>query len=122
MKEVIPVKWLKYEKALQVTREAGHQWISLQRSEEIASVECKIHDEQEFVTLLNFLHDQRIVVHFDDTPILNNLVVLDPQWLIDVFKMVITIQPYDFQEREFKELWHKLETKGILEERLLQHV
>ena len=71
MKEVIPVKWLKYEKALQVIKEEGHKWISLQRAEHIASVECNIDDEQEFVTLLNFLHDERIVVHFDDTPILN---------------------------------------------------
>ena len=83
-------------------REAGHKSICLQRSEEIASVE--------FVPLLSFLHDWRILFHFDDTPILNNFVVLDHQWLINVFKMVITIKPYDLQEREFKELLHKLET------------
>ena len=122
MKEVIPVKWLKYEKALQVTKEEGHEWISLHGARQIASEVCQIYDEQEFVTLLNFLHDQRVLVHFDDTPVLNNLVVLDPQWLIDVFKKVITITPYDHKERAFKELWRKLETTGILEQTLLQHV
>lgn len=78
MKEVIPVKWLKYEKTLQVTKEGGREWISLHRARQIASEVCQIYDEQEFVTLLNFLHDQRILVHFDETPVLNNLVVLDP--------------------------------------------
>ena len=122
MKEHIPVKWLKYEKALQARKEEGHKWISLDKARYIASEECLIYDEREFVTLLNFLHDQRVLVHFDDTPVLNNLVVLDPQWLIDVFKRVITVTPYDYKERDFKELWRKLETKGILEQKLLQHV
>ena len=122
MKEAIPIKWLKYEKALHVKAEEGHKWISLERAKHIAYERCKIDEDQEFLTLLNFLHDQRILIHFDDTPVLNNLVVLDPQWLINVFKMVITVKPYVHEEREFKELWHKLETTGILEEALLKHV
>ena len=122
MKEVIPVQWMKYEKALQITREEGHKWISVERARQIASEVCKIDDEQEFVTLLNLLHDQRILIHFDDTPELKKLVVLDPQWLINVFKKVITVKPYDYQEKELTELWHKLETTGILEETLLRHV
>ena len=53
---------------------------------------------------------------------LNTLVILDPQWLVDVFKKVITVKPYNYKERAFKELWCKLETTGILDETLLQHV
>jgi len=121
MKEAIPIKWLQFEKALQVTKEE-HEWITLKTAKEIASKVCKIDDDQEIVTLLNFLHDQRILIHFDDTPELNRLVVLDPQWLIDVFKKVITVKPYDHEEREFKDLWQKLEQTGILEEKLLEHV
>ena len=122
MKEVIPVKWLKCEKALQVTAEKGQKWITLESAKQIASEACKIDSHQEFLTLLNFLHDQRILIHFDDTPVLNNLVVLDPQWLIDVFKKVITVKPYDHEETEYQEVWSKLETTGILEQTLLDHV
>ena len=122
MKEAVPIKWLKYEKALQVMKEEGHKQISLGRAKQIASEVCKIDEQMEIVTLLNFLHDQRILIHFDDTPELNKLVVLDPQWLIDVFKKVITVKPYDYKEREFKELWRQLETTGILEGKLLEHV
>ena len=45
----------------------------------IASEVCQIHDHQEFVTVFDFLHDQRIIMHFDDTVELFKLVVLDPQ-------------------------------------------
>ena len=121
MKEAIPIKWLQFEKALQATKER-HEWITLETAKEIASEVCKIDDDQEIVTLLNFLHDQRILIHFDDTPELNKLVVLNPQWLIDVFKKVITVKPYDHEEKEFKDLWQKLEQTGILEEKLLEHV
>ena len=122
MKKAIPIKWLKYEKALQDEKEDGHKWITFERAKQIASEQCNVVEEKQFLTLLDFLHDQRIVIHFDDTPELNELVVLDPQWLIDVFKKVITITPYDRKEKEFKELWCKLETTGILEEKLLEHV
>jgi len=122
MKEAIPIKWLKYEKALQVMKEDGYKHISLERAKQIASEVCSITEDEEISTLLNFLHDQRILIHFDDSPELNNLVVLDPQWLIDVFKKVITVKPYDYKERKFRELWCKLEATGILEEELIEHV
>ena len=122
MKEAIPIKWLKYEKEVQATREKGHKWISLETAKEIASEKCRVVDDKEFQTLLNFLHDKRILVHFDDTPELDKLVVLDPQWLIDVFKKVITVKPFDHKEKKFTPLWCKLERNGILEEKLLEHV
>ena len=121
IQEIIPIKWLKYEKALQGVLDEGRKCISIEVAKQIASEVCKIHDDEEFVTVLNFLHDQRILIHFDDTVELNKLVVLDPQWLIDVFKTVITVKRYDPQERGFNDLWLKLETEGILEEKLLRH-
>lgn len=48
--------------------------------------------------------------------------VLDLQWLIDVFKGVITVRPFSGKETKFKQLWCKLERKGILDEKLLEHV
>lgn len=121
LKEPIPIKWLRYEKALKARREYGDKWIPLDSARQIASEECNITDQIQFRTLLDFLHDQRILVHFSDSPKLDNLVVLDPQWLIDVFKKVITIKPYDRKEKEFQQLWCKLEERGILEDKLLKH-
>ena len=120
--EYIPIKWLRYEKALEVVLDEGHKRITFEHARRIASEVCQIDDHQEFVTVLDFLHDQRIIIHFDDTVELNKLVVLDPQWLIDVFKTVITVKRHDCMARGFKDLWLKLEREGILEEKLLKHM
>ena len=120
--EVIPIKWLRYEKALQTLKNNGEKWISLARAKHIMSELCSINNDSEMLTLLNFLHDLRLLIHFDDTPELNDVVVLDPQWLIDVFKEVITVRPYHSKDKRFVDLWCKLEREGILEEKLLRHV
>ena len=120
--EYIPIKWLKYEKALKVVLNEGHKRITFEHARRIASEVCQINDDQEFKTVLDFLHDQRIIIHFDGTDELNKLVVLDPQWLIDVFKKVITVKRFDRMEKGFKDLWVKLESKGILEGKLLKHM
>ena len=122
VEEVIPIKWLKFEKAVRVLLEEGYNWISLEKAKKIALEACGISIEKQFLTLLNFLHDRRILIHFDNTPELNKMVILDPQWLIDIFKKIITITPYQSSERKFTRLWQKLEKTGILEEKLLQHV
>ena len=122
MKEFIPIKWLKFEKMLQVLLNNGRKWITIKHAKQIASDFCQIHDDVEFKTAIDFLHDQRILIHFDNTDELNKLVVLDLQWLIDVMKKVITIKRYDDAEREFKVVWRKLEKEGILEEKLLHHL
>jgi len=122
MKEVIPIKWLRYEKELEVMKQSGKKWIDRDAARTIASEVCNIFDDQEIQTLLNFLHDKRILIHFSDTPELDKLVILDPQWLIDVLKMVITVRPYNPKEKKFGTFWDKLENDGLLEEELLQHV
>ena len=122
MKEAVPIKWLKFEKEMQAKKDEGNKWISLEETKEVAWEVCNVSDEEEFRTLLNFLHDQRVLIHFDDTPELSKMVVLDTQWLINVFKEVITIRPFDSKEKKFKELWSRLEKEGVLEEPLLEHV
>ena len=121
MKEEIPLKWLRYETALKLCKE-NYKWIPLTEAKQLAFDVCRIDDDLDFQTLLNFLHDQRILIHFNGTPELERMVILDPQWLIDVFKMVITVKRYEHKDRKVQELWCKLEKTGILDESLLEHV
>ena len=124
LRQLIPIKWLRFEDVLlKNKKENGEPFISLEEARMVA-LECGIEDDEQFVTLLNFLHDQRILIHFDDTPELMNMVILDPQWLIDLFRKVITVKPYDptADERYLEEMWTKLETDGILDDKLLQIV
>ena len=120
--EAIPIKWLKFNKTINALREEGNKSMSLKDINDIANV-CKINQDKEFKTLMNYLHDLRSLIHFDDSYELNKLVVLDPQWLIDVFKKVITVQPaYQCTEKKFVDLWRKLEREGLLDEELLTYM
>ena len=119
--KVIPIKWLAFVKALQKYKKNGNKYISLEKAKDIAS-HCGIKEDLEIKTLMDYLHDLRILIHFDDSSELNEMVVLDLQWLIDVFKKVITVQPaYERTERRFLKLWGKLQKEGILDEKLLEH-
>ena len=120
MKEAIPLKWLRYENMLQI-RKKSDKWIPLDEAKRTAFDDCKLDDDEEFSTLLNFLHDQRIVVHFSGSAELEAMVILDPQWLIDVLKKIITVKRYEHSEERLTDLWKKLEDKGILDERLIGH-
>ena len=119
VKQDIPIKWLTFEKALQSRKESRH-CISLEEARQIAR-ECEINDDQH-THVLNFLHDQRSVIHFDESEVMKNLVILDVDWLIKVFKKVITVKRYDGKSAHEEKLWEKLQTEGILADELLRIV
>ena len=101
IKATIPIKWLRFDKALQAVKKKGYKCISLEAAKDIASKVCKVNEENEFTTFMNYLHDLRCLIHFDHTDELKKIIILNPQWLIDVFKMVITVKPYDADEKKF---------------------
>ena len=121
IKKAIPLKWLKYEKVLRLLSEEGYMWIPIERARQIASDECGIDDDEQFRTLLNFLHDQRILIHFSETANLEKMVILSPQWLIDIFKEVITVKHFKQTDKRGARLWRDFEKTGILDETLLNH-
>ena len=57
--------------------------------------------------MLNLYHDLGAVIYFrgDDHNTGNNglsdIIILDPKWLIDVFKGVITVEPYAKQVSQY---------------------
>ena len=50
---------------------------------------CRIDDKEELTAMLNFYHDLGVIVKHGHT------VVLQAQWLIDLFKQLITVRPFD---------------------------
>ena len=63
-------------------------WISINFSLLFDEV-CHIEDEEEVTAMLNFYHDLGVIVKHGRT------VVLQAQWLIDLFKQLITVRPLD---------------------------
>ena len=120
--EFIPVKWLRFEKALTNASLEGYNSLKLSETWRIAVDVCGITDRSEFRAALNFLHDQRILVHFDDSAELNDLVILKPQWLVDILKEVITVKPFEQEQSAHEDQWKELEASGVLKRDLLEHV
>ena len=50
---------------------------------------CQSEDEEEVTAMLNFYHDLGVIVKHGQT------VVLQAQWLIDLFKKLIIVPPFD---------------------------
>ena len=123
MKVPIPLKWLRYEKVLYLLmREEGLARISMKDARKIASDKCGIDDDEIFRTVLDFLHDQKVLINFDESPGLESMVILNPQWLVDVFKEVITFKSFNHKDQSVQRLWSEFENNGILERKLLDHV
>ena len=64
-------------------------YLSLQQLQTVIQEVCFIDNENEVTTMLDFYHDLGIIVKHGST------VVLQAQWLIDLFRQLITIRRYN---------------------------
>eukprot|EP00057_Strongylocentrotus_purpuratus_P028958 XP_011683432.1 PREDICTED: uncharacterized protein LOC105447283 [Strongylocentrotus purpuratus] len=91
MGEEIPLRWLLLEEALAADE---INYMSLDQMKELTR-SVGMESERELLTMLTFYHDLGYVVYYggigDQQSLLRDMVILNPQWLIDVFKQVITI-------------------------------
>ena len=63
--------------------------LNLKKLQTYARNNCFITDEEEFTTMVDFYHDLGIIIKHCNT------VILSAEWLIDLFKQLITIPPFD---------------------------
>lgn len=91
MGEDVPIRWFNFEKVAEVLVEKKTSHLDLAQLEQIVREVCLIEDENEVASMLNFYHDLGVIIKYGKT------VVLQAQWLISLFKKLITIRPYDEQ-------------------------
>ncbi|XP_070568954.1 death-associated protein kinase 1-like isoform X2 [Ptychodera flava] len=120
MGEEMPIKWLRLEEKVNKLKDEGVKFMSLKEVEEIAR-SIMIKDIDDVKVILQFYHDLGDIIYFNE-PRLENLVILDPQWLIDVFKSIITVKQYQCQDPRCRQYWDKLDKEGILHIQLVDSV
>ena len=120
-KKEVPLQWLKIENRIQHEAQCGVKYIpKLSFKEEIVEKVCKIQvDDVE--PILNFLHDRGIIIYHENANDPNGLVVLDPQWLVNVLCKIITVVPSREENINIRSHRKKLKEKGILAKELLDH-
>ena len=85
----LSLRWFHFEKVVEALVEEGKTWMKLDELSTVIKRVCHIEDEEELRTMLNFYHDLGVIVKHGHT------VVLQARWLIDLFKKVITVPPFE---------------------------
>ena len=86
---IFVVRWLIFERVIEALIAKKVHYLNLEQLQSIIQKFCFIEDEDGVDTLLNFYHDLGAIVRH------RNTVILRAQWLIEVFKQLITIRSFD---------------------------
>ena len=88
---LFPFRWFLFEKVIEalVAKQIYHR--NLQQLKHYARKHCFMKDAKEFESMISFYHGLGIIIKHCST------VVLKAQWLIDLFKQLITIPPFNKQ-------------------------
>ena len=121
-KKEIPLQWHRVEK--EITKLTWQEKKYLQKKvfhEEVVSRYCKFDNKDDFDELLHFLHARGSIFYHEYTGDEDGLVVLDPQWLINVLCEIIKVTPCDDDTLSLSQERTDLREKGILHRRLLNN-
>ncbi|OPL33552.1 protein kinase domain containing, partial [Mytilus galloprovincialis] len=81
------------------------------------SVGLEIKDRHEMNLFLRYQHDVGNLIYFEDIP---DLVILQPQWLVDVLKCIVSARKFQIQRNiVYNSDWKELEATGRLTEDLI---
>ena len=86
---VLFLRWFNFEKVVEALVKKNTYHMALDQLLTVTRNICHIDDEEELTAMLNFYHDLGVIVKHGQT------VVLQAQWLIDLFKQLITVRPFD---------------------------
>lgn len=85
----LDLRWFHFEKVIEELVAQNTYHLNIDQLRPITKQVCHIGDEEELSIMLNFYHDLGVIVKHGHT------VVLQAQWLIDLFKRLITVRPFD---------------------------
>ena len=112
--EQTPSKWLPLEREIQSEREAGVKVMPVRHIKQLNSgLEVNIPDDAELQLLLQYLHDSGEILYFNETT-LSDYVVLDPVWLIDALKTIITADQFAIRSPNQAQKWKQFCETGII--------
>ena len=120
-KREIPLQWLRVEKALHRLASRGVKHITKTEFKAISNRICQFEFMEDSEELLYFLCDCGAVLYFNEADNSSSLVILDPQWLINVFCQIITVVPSKKEPVRIREHRRTLAKDGILSQELINY-
>jgi hypothetical protein len=124
----IPLGWLKFLDLANELVGRGKPHISLREARQLA-LACNVGDQQEAsdreLTLMLHLHNcWGLLLHFDQ-PIVRELVVLHPQWLLDLMSALLCRRRIAEKQKHASNTlpeWRRLANEGRLDTRLMPEI
>ncbi|KAL3889377.1 hypothetical protein ACJMK2_001721, partial [Sinanodonta woodiana] len=117
-----PARWIALEQKIMTLKVSGVKVVPLSLIEEInrsASVRIKVREELEL--FLSFQHEIGTILYFSAEG-LREKIVLDPQWMIDALKSLITAEVFIMQNPAIIKKWYAFKEKGKLTHELIDAV
>ena len=124
IKRKIPLQWHRVEK--EISRSVWQKRKYLQKEyfrQHIVSHHCTFESEDDFDELLYFLQSRGTIVYHEHEQDKKKvgLIVLDPQWLINVLCEIIKVKPDQTEPLCLRQDRKKLAEEGVLRERLIDY-
>lgn len=113
-----PVKFIQIEKAINSELTIGKQIISFERVKELAAnISIPITDNKELLVFLRFQHEVGNLIFYEDIP---SYIILDPQWLVNAFKCIVTAKQFQLELPHLQ--WEELKQTGKMDSKLLDAI
>ncbi len=116
-----PLRWLRLEKKLHerkdpnfITARELDKWLVEYDIVKRYGTQMNISTDDDLLTFLQFHHLTADITYCSGNE-LGKYIVPDPQWLIDVFRSVITLEQFFPGERKYRQEVHKLRNQAIIE-------
>ncbi|KAL3889155.1 hypothetical protein ACJMK2_001509, partial [Sinanodonta woodiana] len=117
-----PARWLPLEHAIMTIKASGVKVASFSLIEEInMSSSIKIEERDELIVFLTFQHEIGTILYFNADG-LKDMIVLDPQWMIDALKSLITDRTFIEKNPTVTKEWYAFNNKGKLTHELIDAI
>ncbi|XP_053389218.1 uncharacterized protein LOC123533163, partial [Mercenaria mercenaria] len=116
----IPARWIQLEKKLNENRHKNV--ITFQDVMKIdADNEYPLKEEEQVKLFLQYHHEKGTLFYFDEEP-MSKHVVLDPGFLVDAFKCIITPERFRLNDISIRHLWCSMRDEAKLTDGLINKV
>ncbi|KAL3854151.1 hypothetical protein ACJMK2_013429 [Sinanodonta woodiana] len=120
--EEVPARWLPLEQVLMKLKASGIKVIPYSLVESLNKAGAvQIETTEELDLFLRFLHETGTILYFN-TDILREKIVLDPQWLIDALKSLVTAEMFMLKKPAIIDKWFEFKKKGKLTQELIDAI
>jgi len=116
--KLMPSRWMLLEDKLVYHKLQGHRVMTLDEVERMnQGSELPLESREELFGFFETHHDIGTLMHFMDRG-LQDMIILDAQWLIDSLKTIITAEI--FRDSKYKKEWNQLNEKGIVTKQFVE--